>query len=235
MNKNDTNLTLSERVIAIQQNKQDINTFIKEYIPFIKSSASQSINQPVTIESEIMSVALLAFNEAIKSYDADKGKFLSFSKWVIKRRIIDYIRKENRQTHNIDYVDIYNYSNAETFAVEDTYQLENPLTQEIHELSTILKSYNIDFEDLVLVSPKAKKTRKACARAALYVIESDELYKEMTKHKQLPLKKIQVNCDIPRKLLERHRKYIVTVIIIYKKDYIYLKEYVAFVKGEQST
>jgi len=235
MNNVENNINLSKRVVAIQEGREDINALINEYIPYIKSTASQAINQSVDQTGEVMSVALLAFAEAIKSYDAQKGKFLAFSKWVIKRRIIDFIRKETRQTGNITYVDIYDYSNVDTFAVEDDYAIENPLAQEISTLTSQLKEYNIDFEDLVLASPKAKKTRNACAHAARYIIEDEQLYEDMVRLKQLPIKKIQINCDIPRKLLERHRKYIVTVIIIYKNDYVYLREYVAFVKGEQST
>jgi len=43
-------------------------------------------------QSDEYSIALIAFNEAIESYDLDKKtKFVSFSKQVIKRRLIDYL------------------------------------------------------------------------------------------------------------------------------------------------
>jgi len=45
-------------------------------------------------QDDELSIALMAFVEAIRSYDVSKGNFLSFSQNVIKRRIIDYYRKE---------------------------------------------------------------------------------------------------------------------------------------------
>ncbi len=46
---------------------------------------------------EELSIALMAFNEAIDGYDTSKGSFLSFAKLVINRRLIDYLRKKTKR------------------------------------------------------------------------------------------------------------------------------------------
>lgn len=232
-----TNQTLSQRVIEIQKSNLDINDLIAQYIPFIRSVASKVTGRSIQRDSDTMSVGLLAFTEAIEHYDASKGKFLVFSRWVIKRRIIDHIRKEARTSKEIYYEDIPEYEKyqLDKYSKEDDYSVDNPLAQEIAELSKILQKYSIAFEDLVLISPKATKTKKACAKAIQYIIDNPKIYEQMHRIKRIPIKEIEENCMIPRKLIERHRKYIVAVAEILTGDYLYLSEYVSFVEGGKAT
>ena len=49
------------------------------------------------------------------------------------------------------------------------------------------------------------------------------------KTKQLPLKEIEALVEVSRKTLERHRKYMIAVVLLLNSDFVYIKEYV---KGE---
>jgi RNA polymerase sigma factor len=87
--------------------------------------------------------------------------------------------------------------------------------------------------ELPEISPKAKKTRQACKIAISFMLESPLLIENMRRAKMLPIKIIEKNTRVPRKLIERHRKYIMTVVEILHDDYPYLREYFKDIrKGE---
>lgn len=80
--------------------KNDIgerNRLIETYKPFIIKVVSKICGRFIQegVDEEL-SIGLMAFNEAIEVFDAHKGAFFSFSETVIKRRLIDYYRKEKR-------------------------------------------------------------------------------------------------------------------------------------------
>jgi len=54
----------------------------------------------------------------------------------------------------------------------------------------------------------------------------------MRRTRNLPVKAIENSLQIPRKIIERHRKYIITAIEIISGDYPMLCEYLRFVKEE---
>jgi len=224
---------ISDRIIRIQNGNEDINAFISEYIPFIKSSIYKSTGKHITKESDEMSVGLLAFNEAVQSYDPEKGVFLTFASWVIKRRIIDYLRKQNRinETSFSDLTESQ-ISEVNSFLASDNYWSENPLKLEIEALTMALKDYDIRFEELALVSPKAKKTKEMCSMAVEYITQNPAIILKLKQKKRLPLKIFEENLQIPRKFMNRHRKYIIAVVEILTGDYLYLKEYIPFMGKE---
>ncbi len=72
--------------------------FISEYRPFIAKTAMNLCKRPLDWEdSDEMSIALIAFNTAINSYDpVKKVPFLPYAKVVIQNRLKDHFRKESR-------------------------------------------------------------------------------------------------------------------------------------------
>ena len=79
--------------------------------------------------------------------------------------------------------------------------------------------------ELTDCSPKAGKTKDSCAHAIRYLKEHPLLIANMKTTKQLPIKIISENAKVPRKILERHRKYIITAAEILSGDYPKLAEY----------
>ncbi len=127
-------------------------------------------------------------------------------------------------------------SENEQTEFENKYHLDdnafnNPLKAEIEKLSVELDKYNIDFEELVLCSPKAKKTSLACKEAIKYIIDNPAILNQVNEKLRLPIKEIEKECKLPRKLLDRHRKYIIAVVKILTGNYVYLQEYVSSIKG----
>lgn len=227
-------VNINERVAAIKDNEDEINRLVEEYKPFIASCTEKITGRYVRYgEDDELSIALMAFVEAIKFFDASKGSFLSFSQNVIKRRLIDYFRKESRYSNTIS---INEYTSEEN----DEYEMsvvksiekysEDMLTHnrrlELEQLSSELAEWDITFFDLASVSPKQDRTQKACSEIAGYLLSRPELIKLIKEKKSLPITDIINALGIPRKIIERSRKYIIAVVIIASGDYQYLRDYV---------
>jgi len=216
--------------------------FLFRFESFVLKTAYKTTNQYITKSDDVWSVAFFAFNEAINSYDPEKGSFIPFSEMVIKRRIYDFIRKKSRETPEL-LVDPLCFS-GETNSEEGDFSLsrqvvdktalevEDSARWEIEAISQVLDKYGIRFMDLISVSPKAKKTKTACARAVICLVDHPHLMHRMKSFKILPIAEIEKNTKVPRKILERHRKYIIAAAEIVSGDYPVLCTYMAYIKKE---
>jgi len=212
---------LDQRVLKAAKNEQELNSLIKEYEFFILKSASKTAKQYVSKTDDEWSIALSAFSEAIQKYSFEKGSFISFAELMINRRLIDYFRAQRKFVVE-DQVDW----------IEDNAIIENDdnLKLEIEAISQVLEYYGFSFMDLAECSPKAQKTKTACAKAVVYLLEKPMLITEIRNSKQLPIKLIAKNVGLPRKIIERHRKYIIAAVEILYGDYPYISEYLSFVR-----
>ena len=233
---------IDENVLRAQQDNQYLEEFIKEYEVFILHTAHKGAGQYITKRDDQWSVALSAFHEAVKSYNFDKGAFLSFAETVIKRRLYDYSRKESRHDCEvlIDSYTLENDQNVEDASIKlevmkkTADNQESDAKLEIQMISETLKEYGITFLELTDSSPKAGKTKLVCGSAVMYLVQNPLLLNEMRRTKTLPLKIIEKNNSLPRKVLERHRKYIIAGAEIISGDYPILSEYLRFAREENS-
>lgn len=227
-------LSINERVTYIKDNETEINSFVEEYKPFIASCVEKATGRYVSYGTDDeLSIGLMAFVEAIKAYDLNKGNFLSFSQNIIKRRLIDYYRKEKK---NSKVVSLNEYMNDDENTTDFTESrsverfTEEEFTQyrrlEIKQLKDELDEWGISFLDLVDASPKHKKTRKAYSQITSFLLSRPEMVVSIKKSKCLPIVEIEKVTKIPRKTIERARKYIVAVIVVASGDYQYIKSYV---------
>lgn len=233
---------IDENAIQAQNDEQYLEEFIKNYEVFILHTAHKSAGRYITKREDQWSVSLSAFHEAIKSYDFEKGAFLPFAETVIKRRLYDYSRKQSR--HNcevlIDSYAIENDAAEEDLSVKYEVMTKMATSQEsdtkleIQTITETLKEYGITFLDLTVASPKAGKTKAVCGAAIYYLSQNLLLVNEMRRTRTLPLKIIEKNKNLPRKVLERHRKYIIAGTEIISGDYPILSEYLRFVREENS-
>ena len=214
---------------------------LEAYGPFILQTASQVLRRYVTKSDDAWSVALIAFWEAADRYREDQGGFEAFARMVIRRRLIDYIRTEARHAGETD-VPPEAFSgdageNKPSFHRQTrliTYQ-ETRLQEEIGEVSQRLATYGFTFEDLPKASPRSKKTKLACARASAYMLSHPALLSQMRHGRRLPLKPLQSGTKLNRKLLERHRNYIIAVVEILHGEYPELGSYLALVREQVYT
>ena len=226
--------SINERVERIKGNRDEINRFIEEYKPFIASCVEKFTGKYVMYgESDELSIALIAFAESIEAFDSSKGNFLTFAQNVIRKRLIDYYRKEKKykeitmpsiyyEETNDEEIDISEKEAADRYSIDENNEYRR---LEIEELKKELAAWGITFKDLVRVSPKHKSTKKVCKKIIKFIISKPELVNRIKVKKYLPVSEIQNNLKISQRKIENLRKYIITVIIVITGDYEYIKEY----------
>jgi RNA polymerase sigma factor len=234
---------LNYLAIEASQNENTLNSFIKQQERFILNTASKSAGHYITKSDDEWSIALTAFVQAVKEYDLNKGSFLSFAKLVIQRRLIDYIRQQNKYKSEVIVSPVIFYMNSEE-EEDKTYQnavtkksmeavRQESLALEIIGVNDSLKEYGFSFYDLTKCSPKAEKTRVACGRVINSCMENPMIIQELNKTKLLPVKFLEKNSKVPRKIIERHRKYIIAAIVILSGEYHELAEYLRYIREEK--
>lgn len=230
-------VSINERVEQIKNDNSEIEKLIEEYKPFIASVVQGATGRFVKYgEDDELSIALIAFEESIKSYDASKGNFLAFSRNVIKRRLIDFFRKESRHNREIplmenvssdgdDDEDI-DMSMQESVKLFNETQIAEFRRMEIEELKNELKKWDISYYDVAKSSPKQEGTRKIYLEVVNFITDSKDLLDSMKKKRYLPIAEIEKSLKIPRKKIERGRNYIVAAVLIKAGDYEYLKSFI---------
>ena len=219
-----------KRIVLAKTDKRLAEELIIEYTPFLKAVIRKYI---VYINSydfdDLFSVAMQAFNEAIKVYDSGKGYFISFAQLVVKRRLYNYCQKNQKTKKEIPISSLKHNGEDEN----DQYQIadnnavyfDNPIRLEIEAIKAECLQFNIDFIKLEKYSPKAAKTKEVCQKAANEVLADKNLILYLKKNNMLPIKDICQRLKVSRKIIERHRQYIIAVIIIASGDYPCLSGY----------
>lgn len=195
---------------------------IEDAKPFVAKVSSTVCKRYLTWgKDEELSIALLAFNEAIDSYrPGGKTSFTTFAHRVIHRRLVDYFRKEAKEKHSsLIPIDEENseFTKGERDISWSKFQddrRQEELAATIAEFNSVLKEYGITFKDLAKSSPKHRDTRENLMRAAMYLYGDEELRKKMQQKKRLPVKELCKGTGYSRKVIEKGRKYIIAVALI---------------------
>lgn len=219
-----------------------LNLFVQQNETFILKCASEATHRYLTKSDDEWSVALMAFSQAVKAYSAERGNFAGFAKLVIRRKLIDYIRSQSKYLTetavNFSTLDSNPVGTEENAAVskaalrQSEEAADDTLKLEIECAGQDFSKYGFSFYDLTGCSPKAEKTKKACAKAIACMVRSPLLVSELRHSKCLPIKTLEINSGVPRKILERHRKYIIAGVEIMTGDYPFLAGYMRYVREE---
>ncbi|HZG74631.1 MAG TPA: RNA polymerase sigma factor SigI [Paenibacillus sp.] len=211
---------------------------LARYQPYVAKTAARFCKRYIHPESDDeYSIALSAFNEAIDAFDPEAGRaFLSFAETVIRRRLTDYVRKEQRHASSVPQSAFLTEDDeGETFdpidvdASVDRYRLDRDNEErklEIAALNRELSDYGITFADLVEGSPKHEDTRRSLIGIGALISREPELFGPLAVKKTLPLKELSERVAVSRKTLERGRKYIIAVALIHMGSYPHLQSFV---------
>jgi RNA polymerase sigma factor len=234
---------LDRLVLDAKKDQTVLENLIRQNDYYILKCASKVSHRYITKSDDEWSIALMAFTQAIENYDLEKGSFLSFAELVIRRRIIDYSKSQGKYIPEVSVDPIIFDTEPEeedidvsirmAVAEQVSKQDSGDLKLEIIEANKIFTGYGFSFYELSDCSPRAKKTKKACAKAVNYMLQNPVLVSELRTSKQLSLKILEKNADVPRKILERHRKYIIAAIEILSGGYPYLAEYLRYIREER--
>ncbi|SHL01142.1 RNA polymerase sigma-I factor [Desulforamulus aeronauticus] len=188
-----------------------------------------------------LSVALLAFNEAIDSYESDQGaSFSSFAYTVIQRRLTNYFRRNPSKYELLLLTSPDPEENIIFHLLEQQSQhrYEEGLRQEkmsdtIELFQQHLKSYGITLEDLVLCSPKHRDTREKLNQVAMTIVYNQDLLKCVHNTGKLPAKELVAITGLSTRVLEKGRKYIIaTVLLFTEPDLSALKRFTKLFSSE---
>ncbi len=190
------------------------------------------------------SIALLAVSEAIDSYDPAKNDFWAYSAMIIRNRLADLYRKESRSKEfsvSPDAIDGNTVQDDPEFAVSleigekirvKSLGVDQGLKEEMESFEEEIGRYGIGMEDLVESSPKSRKTREGCAGVLRLIFMPPPLTELLKKSKKLPITEILARGNADRKLMERHRKYLIAAAVILEGDYPQLSEYLKYLKPD---
>ncbi|EKN67821.1 RNA polymerase sigma-I factor [Schinkia azotoformans MEV2011] len=212
------------------------HNLLEQYKPFVKKVVSKACKRYISESMDEYSIGLLALNEAIDQFNQEQGgKFLSFASIVINRRIIDHIRKESRHNHilfsdeedeegNIQENYIERKTSLEKYVMEEE---RKKRVEEIKDYQQLLFSYGITFEVLSSECPKHIDARENAKIVAKTIADDVGLRGALVEKKRLPIKELEERVSCSRKTIERNRKYIIAIALIYIGEFNALKSYIA--------
>ncbi|MGN7388017.1 RNA polymerase sigma-I factor [Sporosarcina sp. SAFN-015] len=208
------------------------------FTPFMKKTASFVCNRFIDDSDEEFSIAMVGFHEAVLKYKPEENASLkTFAHLIMKRRLIDYIRKEAVRNANVlltidddenEMANEYVFDESSIFSYSEERRAKER-REELAEYGRLLDEYGLSFKELAAVSPKHADSRKTAFQLAQIIAETPEFYNHLMENKRLPMKQLEEIVEVSRKTIERHRKYIIAVTLLLNNDFIYIKEYV---KGE---
>lgn len=234
----DASDSLEQQVLQVQNgNMTDRNQIITDYQPFIAKITSRFCRRYIDpSRDDEFSIALDAFNEAIDKFSFEAGRsFLGFAETVIRRRLIDHVRKEQRFQKQVPYssFDVQDEENQIVNPVENheaIQQYEEDKTaeerrMEIMEFSRELSEFGISFSELADSSPKHSDSRHVLMQIGKTLAMDEQLMSQLRVKRMLPIKALMGQVEVSRKTLERNRKYVIAISLIYSGNYPYLGDY----------
>jgi RNA polymerase sigma factor len=217
--------------------REQRDTFIAAYQPYVAKVTSRFCKRYIDpSRDDEFSIALLAFNEAIDQFSPTAGRsFLGFAETVIRRRLIDHVRREQRHAHVAPFSafdteddDDFPVNPVETRQALSEYGKQTETEErrnEIEEFGVKLLRFGIKFSELADVSPKHIDSRLMLFGIGRQIARSPELYLLMESKRQLPIKILLESTSVSRKTLERNRKFLIAIALIYNGSYPFLQAY----------
>lgn len=217
-------LTTTELVKLAQKGDQHAREkLIIKSKPFIFNTSCSICKRELHWDNDDeLSIALIAFNEAINAYNPEKGaSFFTFARRVISQRLIDYFRLESRNQHlplNYSYEEEDNeYNLIENKQALEKHQQkteQDELAEMMREFEQRLSEYGTSLDELAEVCPNHRDTREKLLYVATVLKNNDELLKFFLRNKRLPAKDLARMAKVSKRVLENGRKYIIALVLI---------------------
>ncbi|MGI6597101.1 MAG: sigma factor [bacterium] len=209
--------------------------------PFIQQVTSWCSRRRLDWHADELSIALLAFNEAIDSYDPNRGaQFLSFARLAISGRLTDY-RRRNKAAGKEVPLTLVGPDGSELLRPEVVTAAEEALlkeqarrerAEEIAVFTAELATYDLSLNDIEQACPRHRNRRQKLLGVAAVLAKNPELMARVRSTGQLPLKELAQLTGLNRKVLERGRRYILAVsLILSNPEYVHLAFYVTPARG----
>ncbi len=212
-------------VKAAEGNAAAREELIEQFRPFILKEASRMTRRFLKWgKDEELSIAIIAFNEAIDAYCSKKMSFEPLARIVIRRRLIDYFRKNKGSVPAGELV--------ENVSVEEDWERWER-EQEVIRYQAALEAFKLDLTTVAQAQPTHLRTRKDLQAVAVALSSRADLMDSLYRTGKLPKKEL---CQITRKsarVLERGRIYVIALSLLLAGDkFPYLKEFTEEIIGK---
>jgi|Cm1ome_4_1110797.scaffolds.fasta_scaffold03456_5 RNA polymerase sigma factor len=234
---------IERQVLHAQTDQNAADELIRQYLPFIKAETAKFIKRiPLEGHDEELSVAMFAFYEAMLSYQRGRGAFLKLASVSIRNRLIDYARKEQRHTGTVSLdTPVSDGENSRTLLdetesasheIEEHYE-RSAAREEILEFASQLSAFGLSLSDVADSCPKQERTLHTCMLALAYAKENPALLEQMVANRKLPLVQLSMGAGLERKTLERHRKYLVAILLAYTNGFEIIRGHLRQIKRKE--
>lgn len=214
-------------VYAAKTDPAAADAFVEQYMPFVRSETVKFTRAAIEAGHEDeLSVALLAFYEAILHYEQGRGAFFPFAARAIRNRLIDHYRAERRHGGSVS-LDAPAGEDGRLLAetLPDTrddigaYDLRAATRAEIEAFGRQLAGYGIGFSDVADNCPRQERTLAAC-RAVLDCARANPiLLEKLVRTGRLPMQDLALGSGVDKKTIERHRKYLVAILLAFTNGF----------------
>lgn len=223
-----------------QGDSQAADELIHKYLPFIKSETAKFLKRPpIEGRDDELCIAMLAFYEAVMAYRVGKGAFFSFAAVGIRNRLIDYYRREQRHLGVASLESpVGNDEDGRTLLEQidsgrnEMEELTDQLVAkaEIQKFAEQLKEFGLSMTDVAECCPKQQRTLDACLQALEYAKGCPQLLEKLVQSRKLPITQLAEGAGVERKTLERHRKYMVAILLAYTNGYEIIRGHLCQIK-----
>ncbi len=218
-----------ERVYTAKEDAQAADDLVREYLPFIKSETAKFLKRvPIEGQDDELGIAMFAFHQAAMTYDREKGSFLKLAGTVIRNRLIDYHRKEQRHAGIISLNQAVDGDEESRTLLEQLDSGHDEITlrqnrsaarEEILDFSRQLSQFGLKLTDIADNCPKQERTMAACHRVLTYARKNPLLLEQLIFTRKLPISSLSEGAGVERKTLERHRKYLVALLLAFTNGF----------------
>ena len=229
-------------VEAAQRDSAAADALVRQYLPFIKSETAKFIHRiPREGVDDELGIAMFAFYEAAMAYRRGRGAFLPLAARAIRNRLIDFARREARHGGVLSLEEPA--GEEEGLALADRldtgldnvaeHQLRLAAREEIGEFGRTLSRYGISMTDVAEACPRQARTLEACHRALRWAKGEPGLLEELMRTGRLPIAALAKGAGVERKTLERHRKYMMAILLAYTNGFEIIRGHLQRVAPEK--
>ena len=228
----------NQAALEAARDEDSLDQFVSENRRFILNSASKISKRFITEDDVEYEIALVAFCEAVKTYDAGAGDFGNYAAMMIRRRLLDHLTRVYRLQPDAPKDEVVALD-ADVIPSGVRAELEKKLASqadadtiqdEVHDLAALLREYGLSFFDVADASPKSIREKGYCAGAVSWMLALPARLLYLGKKHRLPAREMSDECDIPTKVIERHGQYIIAATEILGGDFPRLGEYLQYIK-----
>lgn len=229
------------KVYAAKGDSLAADELVRQYLPFIRAEAAKTLRRGISESDDELSIAMMAFHEAVLAYERLRGAFLPFAAKAIRNRIIDYQRSEQRHRNQLSLDEPGNEDDRTLSETLDTgtdpigaHTDRTAARQELAHFALGLSEFGLSLTDIADNCPRQERTLRACHRALNWAKADPQLLEQTVRSKKLPITALAAGAGVERKTLERHRKYMMALILAYTNGFEIIRGHLgqmAIVKG----